>query len=127
MCSFVKQKKIMNHRETLRKRVYFYYEKIVKMEKSSLSTISLAKVCLNRLCMIFYVVVILVKVFWTGISHRKLACRFKCSQTLILKALRSMSIFCWKKQTISGRTNAHIRAAKLKCATLYNKYKDLKT
>ena len=43
----------------------FTMKKIVHMEKSLLSTISSAKVCLNRLFMIFYAVVILVGVFWT--------------------------------------------------------------
>ena len=33
----------------------------------------------------------------SGVSQRKLANRFKCSKTLIFKALKSMSISCWKK------------------------------
>ena len=34
-----------------------------------------------------------------------------------------MSISCWKKQTIPGRTEAQIQAAKPKCAALYKKYR----
>ena len=121
MCSFFKQKKIMNNRETLRKRVYFYYEKNRSHGKKftvdhflsegvSKSTIydilrrcdsggsvldrkssglppkiftKKAKSSLKRLVN-----------NKSGISQRKLASRFKCSQTLILKALRSMSISC---------------------------------
>ena len=34
-----------------------------------------------------------------------------------------MSISCWKKQTIPGRTVAQIKAARPKCAALYRKYR----
>ena len=59
----------------------------------------------------------------SGVSQRKLARRFNCSQTLITRALKSMSIGCWKKQTIPGRTDAQIKAARPKCAALYRKYR----
>ena len=34
-----------------------------------------------------------------------------------------MSFGCWKKQTIPGRTDAQIKAARPKCAALYRKYR----
>ena len=58
-----------------------------------------------------------------GHSQRKLASRFKCSQKLVYNVLKAMSISCWKKQTIPGRTDAQIKAARPKCAALYRKYR----
>ena len=59
-----------------------------------------------------------------GISQRKLARRFKCSQSSINKQLKQLSIRCWKKQRIPGRTEAQMEAARPKCSTLYRKYRD---
>jgi transposase len=58
----------------------------------------------------------------SGISQRKLASRFKCSQKLVLLALRDMSIYRWKKKKIPDRTDAQIKAARPKCSALYRKY-----
>ena len=139
----------MNQQETLRKRVYSYYEKKKDLGKKitvdhfvsegvSKSTIydilrrcdsgrsvlerkrsgrppkiftKRAKTALKRLAN-----------NKSGISQRKLASRFKCAQSLVNKALKTLSISCWKKQTIPGRTDAQIIAARPKCAALYRKY-----
>lgn len=58
----------------------------------------------------------------TGISQRKLAKRFDCSLSYINKKLESLSIKCWKKQTIPDRTEAQKAEARSKCSTLYRKY-----
>ena len=60
----------------------------------------------------------------SGISQRKLAKRFECSLSYINKKLDSLSINCWKKQTIPDRTEGQKAVARPKCATLFRKYKD---
>ena len=45
-----------------------------------------------------------------------------CQPNINIKS--DLSIHCWKKQTIPGRTEAQMKAARAKCATLFRKYGD---
>ena len=60
----------------------------------------------------------------SGISQRKLARHFKCTATYINKQLKKLSISCHKKKNIPGRSEAQKEAARSKCTTLFRKYGD---
>ena len=60
-----------------------------------------------------------------GVSQRKLACRFQCTQSYVNRVIKSMGIQKYRKQEIPrDRSDQQKLVDRAKCATLYRKYRD---
>ena len=59
-----------------------------------------------------------------GVSQRKLADCFKCTQSYLNRIIKSMAIQKYKKQKIPDRSDQQKEVNRAKCATLYRKYRD---
>ena len=59
-----------------------------------------------------------------GVSQRKLAGCFQCTQSYVNRVIKSMGIQKYKKQKIQDRSDQQKEAKRAKSATLYRKYRD---
>jgi len=59
-----------------------------------------------------------------GVSQRKLAGRFQCTQSYVNRVIKSIGIKKYKKQKIPDRSDQQKLVNRAKCATLYRKYRD---
>ena len=59
-----------------------------------------------------------------GVSQRKLAGCFKCTQSYKNRVIKSMGIQKYKKRKIPNRSDQKKEVNRAKCATLYRKYRD---
>ena len=59
-----------------------------------------------------------------GVSQRKLAGCFKCTQSYVNRVIKSMGIQKHKKQKNPDKSDQQKEVNRAKCATLYRKYRD---
>ena len=59
-----------------------------------------------------------------GVSQRKLAVRFQCTQSYVNRVFKNMRLQKYKKRKIPDRNDQQKEVNRAKCATLYSKYRD---